>query len=298
MTRVELASSGALFPTARPRPLRDEGLLLKSRMMFGFFQNRHRRKLLAQPLPQAWREMLDRNVAVYALLPPHQQRQLEQAIQVIVAERSFVGCGGLDITDEIKVTIAAQAALLVLGEPGYFFDRVQTIFVHRRPQHTRMVHDLAGARLVEEDVPIEGQLLEQGEIRLVWKDVLYGGRDPADGNNVVLHELAHHLDRLDGEIDGVPPLPKRGQHDRWVRVFDRDLAQLRRDLDEGNEVFLHEEAADSRSELFAYATECYFEQPHDLGELHPELFGCLLEFYRTDPREWFVRPGGMKAEVF
>jgi Mlc titration factor MtfA (ptsG expression regulator) len=255
--------------------------------MFGFFKHRRRQKLLATPLPEEWRRAIEQNVAVYVLLSPAEQERLLDAVKVIVAERPFVGSSGLAITDEIKVTISAQAAILLLGEDDYYFDRVPTIFVYPHFQTTKTHRDLSTAALVEEGVAIEGQVLDQGEIRVSWPDVLYGSRDPADGENVVLHEFAHHLDRLDGEIGGTPPLGSAQQHDRWIEVFDRDLAQLRRDLAAGRETFLHDTAAENRAELFAYSTECFFEQPHDLAALHPELFGCLLGFYKTDPRRWF-----------
>src|SRR5262245_12847291 len=255
--------------------------------MFGIFKNRRRRKLLQEPFPDQWRQDIDQNVAVFSLLPPGKQSRVTEAVKIIASERPFVGCRGLTITDEVKVTIAAQAALLLLGEADYYFDRVPTIYVYPRDLATNSVRDLHDARLVEEDVPIDGQVLEQGEIRLSWDEVLYGARDATDGENVVLHEFAHHLDRLDGELGGTPPLASEDQRQSWIRVFDRELALLRLDLKAGRDVFLHEEAAENRAELFAYSTEIFFEQPHDLHDLHSELFDCLLGFYRTDPRAWF-----------
>jgi Mlc titration factor MtfA (ptsG expression regulator) len=260
--------------------------------MFGFFSKKRRRKqLLDEPLPGEWRAVIERNVAVFSLLPSAEQSRLIDAVKIIVAERPFVGSGGMVISDEVKVTIAAQAALLLLGEEGYYFDRVPTIFVYPHFQTAKAAHSLQGgwqaAVLVEEGVAVKGQVLEQGEIRLAWDEVLYGGQDPADGENVVLHEFAHHLDRLDGDVDGIPPLSNAELRRRWPEVFDHELNTLRRDLRAGREVFLHEEAADSRTELFAYSTECFFEQPLDLEELHPELFECLRGFYRIDPRAWF-----------
>jgi Mlc titration factor MtfA (ptsG expression regulator) len=263
--------------------------------MFGFlFKGRRRRKLLAVPLPEAWRAIIDRNVAVFRLLSSSEQERLLDAVKIIVGERPFVGLDGLEISDQHKVTVAAQAALLLLGEEGYYFDRVPTIYVHRKWPQTRLKHALQHGifaepiDLVEEGVVIEGQVLIQDEIRLVWKDVLYGGRNPADGENVVLHEFAHHLDSLDGELAGTPPLPSPDLRRRWQPVFDRELAQLRHDLDADRDVFLHHDAAQNRAELFAYATECFFEQPRELSQRHPELFDCLLAFYKTDPRRWFA----------
>jgi len=259
--------------------------------VFGFSKRSRRKKLLEQPLPDAWRRIIEKNVAVFSLLSLAERERLMSATKIIVAERSFVGSGGLAITEEVKLTIAAQAALLLLGEEGYYFERVPTIFVHPHHQRTKSHRDLTTAVLVEEDVLIEGQALAQGEIRLVWDDVLYGGRDPGDGENVVLHEFAHHLDRLDGDVGGIPPLPSDSVREHWVRTFDRELADLRRDISDGHEVFLHEEAAENRAELFAYSTECFFEQPWELVEFHPELFECLRSFYTTDPRTWFRDEG-------
>ncbi len=252
--------------------------------MFGFFKGRRRKKLLASPLPVEWRRIIENDVAVFSRLSPAEQERLTKAVKVIVAERAFVGCQGMEINDEVKVTIAAQAGLLLLGEEGYYFDRVPTIFVYPNHQVTKTVHDMAGMRLVEEGVLIEGQVLEQGEIRLSWDDILYGGQDPIDGENVVLHEFAHHLDRLDGELGGTPPLASAEERRRWVEVFDRELAELRDDLAHGREVFLHEGAAENRAEMFAYGTELFFEQPMELSEDHPELFDCLHGFYKVDPR--------------
>jgi Mlc titration factor MtfA (ptsG expression regulator) len=258
--------------------------------MFGFlFKNRRRRQLLAEPLPEASRRFIEANVAVFSLLSPAEQQRLLDAVKILAAERLFVGSGSFRITEEVKVTIAAQAALLLLGEEGYYFDRVPTIFVYRRHPTTAVGHPLSdgGVQLVEEDVVIQGQALGQGEIRLSWKEALYGGREAADGENVVLHEFAHHLDSLDGEVGGTPPLPSAAEHRRWTEVFERERASLRDDLRAGRQPFLHAEAAENGAELFAYSTECFFEQPAELAELHPELFACLLGFYKTDPRRWF-----------
>lgn len=259
--------------------------------MFGFSKRSRRKKLLEEPLPASWLRIIEKNVAVFSLVSPRERERLIAATKIIVAERPFVCSGGLAITDEVKLTIAAMAALLLIGEEGYYFDRVPTIFVHPHHQRTKSHRDLTTAVLVEEDVLIEGQALAQGEIRLVWDDVLYGGRDPADGENVVLHEFAHHLDRLDGDMGGLPPLPSDEAREHWVRTFDRELAELHHEVSSGHDVFLHEEAAENRAELFAYSTECFFEQPRELAEFHHELFECLFSFYKTDPRMWFKDEG-------
>jgi len=163
----------------------------------------------------------------------------------------------------------------------YYFDRVPTIYVYRRHPKVVAAHPLSEigpVGLVEEDIAVERQALGQGEVSLVWKDALYGGRDGADGENVVLHEFAHHLDSLDGDVGGTPPLASAAERRRWTEVFGRELANLRDDLCCGRQPFLHTEAAENLAELFAYSTERFFEQPADLAEAHPELFDCLRTF--------------------
>lgn len=257
--------------------------------MFPFFKNRRRQQLLAAAPPANFVEIIHKNSAFYPFLTPAEQQQLLDIAKIIAAERHFYGVGDFAITDEVIATISAQAALLVLHGDGYYFDRVGTILVHNKTPKVKMVHALGGAELVEEGVAISGQHLEQGEVRLAWNEVLTGCRDPHDGYNVVLHEFAHHLDWLDGEIDGVPPLSRNIDREHWLDVFETEVDYLRTELRAGRETLLPDHASDSTIELFAYATEAFFEIPHELADHHPDLFTCLLSFYITDPRNWFPK---------
>ncbi len=257
--------------------------------MFSFFKNRHRQQLLAADPPGQFTETIRKNVAVYPLLSSAEQQKLVETAQVIAGERSFYGVSDLKITDEAIATISALAALLVLHGDGYYFDRVGAILVHGTTPKVRMVHPLGGAELVEEGVGIAGQHLEQGEIRLAWDQVIYGSRDAQDGFNVVLHEFAHHLDWLDGEHDGVPPLARASDRPHWLEVIDAEIDHLRTELRAGRDTLLPDHASDNPAELFAYSTEAFFELPHELANHHPDLFNCLLSFYITDPRTWFPK---------
>src|SRR5437762_8519303 len=229
--------------------------------MFGFWKRRRRKRLLQDPFPDDWRDTIQANVGVFSLLSPDEQQRLLDIVSIVVDERPFFGIGDFEVTDEVVLTIAAQAALLVLNGDGYYFDRVGAILVHASHASVRMVHPLGGAELVEEGVSIAGQLLEQGEVRLAWDEALESGRDPADGYNVVLHEFAHHLDWLDGEVQGAPPLASRYDERRWMAILEQEASQLRADLRAGREIFLPDHASDSPAELFAYSTECFFERP-------------------------------------
>jgi MtfA peptidase len=253
--------------------------------VFSFFRNRRRRQLLAAPFPERWREIIERNVAVYPRLTRSQQKRLEDATRLLIDERPIVGCRGLVVTDEVKVTIAAQAALLLLGEEGYYFDRVPSILVY--PQAYSHRHSLGSAHPVEEDVAMLGESWQRGSIILSWPAVLSGGRDPSDGQNLVLHEFAHHLDGLDGEMGGLPPLPTPGAEQHWVEVFGREFERHANDVAAERETLLDPYGATNKAEMFAVATECFFEQPHEMRSRHPNLYECFLGFYKVDPADWF-----------
>jgi hypothetical protein len=258
--------------------------------MFDFFKFRRRRKLLAQPLPDPWRQIIERNVAVYSQLSEPEQRRLVGAARIIVAERRFEGCKGLVVTEEMRVTIAAQAALLLLGEDGYFFDRVEAFLIYPYVVVVRP----SGFRTEEEDEldrVAQGVAEHEGQIVLSWPDALAGGRDAGDAQNVVLHELAHHLDGLDGEMGGSPPVATAAERTHWHNVLSRELDALRQDLADGRPTLLHPPAAENTTEVFAYGTECFFEKPLELAAAHPDLFDCFRSFYKVDPRPWFERAG-------
>ena len=227
------------------------------------------------------------------------QTKLVAAARIIAAERRFVGCKGLAVTEEMKITIAAQAALLLLGEDGYYFDRVTSFLVYPY----KMILPAHGVSPASDESDFDehvilGQAFQQGEIVLSWPDVLHGGRVADDGENVVLHELAHHLDGLDGHMGGSPPGLSPDRQDHFHRVFERTVDELRLDLAAGTDTVLLPAAAESTTELFAYATEAFFEQPTKLREQHPQLFDCLAEFYKLDPTGWFgnSRPTLVAAE--
>jgi Mlc titration factor MtfA (ptsG expression regulator)/Flp pilus assembly protein TadD len=270
-------------------------------VVFGWWlRSSRRKKLLTQPLPRQWRDVLADNVAVYRLLPAELQTKLVAAARIVAAERRFVGCKGLAVTEEMKITIAAQAALLLLGEDGYYFDRVTSLLIYPY----KMILPAHGVRPSSDESDFDehvilGQAFQQGEIVLSWPDCLHGGRVADDGENVVLHELAHHLDGLDGHMGGSPPGLPPDRQDHFHRVFERALGELRLDLAAGTDTVLLPNAAESTTELFAYATEAFFELPQRLHEQYPELFDCLTEFYKLDPTGWFgkSRPTPIAVET-
>jgi Mlc titration factor MtfA (ptsG expression regulator) len=256
-----------------------------------FLKSRRRKKLLAQPLPESWRAILQRNVHHAALLDAAQRSKLHDLIKVMVAEKSWEGCDGFEMTDEVRVTISALAGILVLGfEPNYYFDRVRTILVFPDMLPPRRVGrlDIEPGVLVDEsdDDQLLGDLWHRGPIRLSWTHVLEAGQRRGGGVNVVFHEFAHYLDELEGECDGMPPLAGQQARQTWRQVMDREYQRLVRDTRRGRATLLDQYGAENQAEFFAVATECFFEQPHALQRRHPELYDLLRNFYRQDPTQW------------
>jgi hypothetical protein len=252
-------------------------------MLFSWLRQRRRRKILAQPFPAEWLPYLQRNVAHYRYLSEAEQARLRDDLRIFIAEKHWEGCGGLVITDEIKVTIAAQACLLVLGLEHNYFDRVLSILVY--PHGYRAAEsDLAplgdagntGAALL-------GQAHYRGPVILSWAEVLSDGRHPAAGKNLVFHEFAHQLDMLDGVINGTPPLGSRQQQQRWKEVMTKEYEKLIDASRHGRATVLDKYGATNEAEFFAVATECFFERPSAMQQRHPRLYELLRDYYHQDP---------------
>ena len=253
-------------------------------MVFSWFKADRRKELLAEPLPAAWGEYLVSNVRHYQFLRRLSQDVVQAVVQVMVGEKSWTGAGGLTVTDEMKVTIAGQAAVLTLGlDEPYYFDRVQSIILYPRayvhpPRVERNLNLPVGVRL--------GEAWYHSPIVLSWEHVLQAGRDQSNGCNVVLHEFAHHLDGLDGEMEGTPPLAGREQEKTWYRVTEAEYRRLVGSARRHEVTLLDHYGATNRAEFFAVATECFFEQPHAMQRRHEELYAVLRDFYLQDPAEW------------
>jgi Mlc titration factor MtfA (ptsG expression regulator)/Flp pilus assembly protein TadD len=255
-------------------------------MIFSWLKNQRRNRLLAEPIPWAWLEYLRRNVRHYQRLDGQRRSLVGQVARILVAEKNWVGGAGLDVTEEMKVTVAAQAAVLVLGlEEPYYFDEAQSIIVYRGPyQHPAWFQ--SGLGVIREGVPVSGEMWRRGPIVLSWRDVLAGGRNKSDGRNVVFHEFAHYLDGLDGDMEGTPPLAGRQRRETWYRVTEAEYLRLVGQARRDEVTLLDHYGATSRAEFFAVATECFFERPGAMQREHGELYGLLRDFYRQDPARW------------
>ncbi len=249
--------------------------------MFGL-RGYRRRKLRERPLPDAWWSAIDRNVPYVRKLSADDRRELAGSVQILLAEKNFEGCGGLVLTDEIRVTIAAQAAVLLLHRETDYYASLKSILVYpstyvarsNATQPDGTVSNAPQARL--------GESWTRGAVVLSWSDVQSGAANPSDGHNVVLHEFAHQIDGEDGAMDGSPALPSRARYREWARVLGGEYEHLVAGI-HGHRSVIDGYGATNSAEFFAVVTEAFFERPDALRRKHAELYDELVAFYQQDP---------------
>lgn len=243
----------------------------------------------SQPLPQRWLRILDEAVPATRHLDDVQRHQLLRASRELMRTRHWEGCRGLVLTEEMQLTIAAQACLLSLKFPGEPFPGVREILVYPDTFVARRVCD-PRQWLESTDpgrpVPLLGESWGNGVMVFSWDAVQAGARDPGDGNNVVLHEFAH-------ELDFQRHLTPRGWTDRmrptvahpeeWQRMLRESFERLCHKIESHAPSALNAYGARSIQEFFAVATETFFEKPAELAEEDPELYAHLRDLYQQDP---------------
>jgi len=254
--------------------------------MFDWFTKRRRRKIIQAPFSPLWEGILLRNVTHVKLLGQEEQECLRNLIKVFIAEKEWIGCSGITITDEMRVTISAMACLLILHMDHNYYENVETILVY--PYDIVLPERQIGffetvTQPLEPEGPITGQAFDQGPLILVWDAVLQSIEEAGSGYNVVYHEFAHKLDMQDGIADGTPLLSNRAEYSDWVKICSREYLKLLKDVEKGKRTFLDEYGATDEVEFFAVATEHFFDQPVQMLRAAPELYRILKEFYRQDP---------------
>lgn len=247
------------------------------------------RRLLTHPFPAYWRRVLQRRVPLLQRLPVDLQLQLKKYIQVFVAEKAFIGCADLQVTEEMRVVIAAQACLLVVNRSMQHYDHVRQILVYPGSFLVqRTVIDDIGLQSDQRQT-LSGESWSQGQVILSWQDTLEGAAVADDGRNVVLHEFAHQLDQENGAAQGAPP-PAAGdtQHnpERWKQVLSQAYDHLQGQVQRGEQGLFDHYGAQSPAEFFAVVTEVFFEKGAEMAERYPALYQELRGYYKVDPASW------------
>ncbi len=246
------------------------------------------KRVVSQPFPQPWLDILD-ELPIYRWLSLDQQAELRQKVRGFLSQKRFVGCEGLEVTDKMRITIAAEACLLILNRPSTNYRRLRWIYIFPSSfrecnprQNEYGIVSQAGHALL-------GASWSNGRVVLSWDSVRSGGADFSDGRNVVLHEFAHQLDQEDGSADGAPLLYTRDAYRVWSEVLGEEFGQLRRQAETGSDSLLDQYGATHPAEFFAVATELFYERPRAMRNAYPELYAVVQDYYRVDPEVWQAR---------
>lgn len=251
--------------------------------MFTYLKRRRREKLIAQPFLDAHRRILKRRVPYYNRLPETDQRRLEQHVQIFLAEKHFEGCADFEVTEDVRVTIAGHACILLLNRPGDYYPRVRTVLVYPEPFFADTEEEGPDGVMGFDSDERAGESWDRGAVILAWDEVLLSAEDDNDGYNVVLHEFAHQLDFEVRQPANDAVFGRMQLAEEWGELFLKSYDQLVKDVNRNRRTLLDDYAATNEAEFFAVATETFFEIPRAFQNRYPDLYTALANFYQQDP---------------
>ncbi|XOZ34505.1 zinc-dependent peptidase [Halomonadaceae bacterium KBTZ08] len=253
-----------------------------------FYQDWRRNRQLRHPFPSHWRALLNTQVPLYRQLPPQLRNQLEQRVQIFLAEKTFYGCDGFEVDETVRLTIAGHACLLIVARNISDFDAIHSILVYPDQYYVRSLES-DGITVSASNQIRAGEASNRGQVVLAWTDCEEGAIHPDGAHNVILHEFAHQLDYLDGTADGAPPLSgEQARH--WQETMSRAYQDLRRSIRFHRKPWLDAYGATEPAEFFAVLTETFFQQPGHLNAKQPDVYQTLCGFFRLDPLKLSLHP--------
>ena len=258
-------------------------------LIYPFLVNLRRDHIKAQIFPRHWLSIVESNLAIYNTLSDFQQKQLQGYMQIFLKEKQFIGCLGLQITEEMKVTIAAMACLLLFGDRKTYFPNLRSILIY--PNAYIVNETIMSDRYIVEERRVArlGESWTKDQLILSWDQIKQDLLNWHDGHNVVLHEFAHQLDQEDGIAEGVPILPRALDYAVWAKIMTAEYLQLCDRVENSKKTVIDSYGATNPAEFFAVATETFFEKPIQLNQKHQDLYELLQRYYRLDPLQWQKR---------
>ena len=241
-------------------------------------------ELRKKPFPKEWENVISKNFPMYNKIPRKLRDELNGDIQIFIDEKFFEGCNGFEITEEVKLLIAAQACTLLINRTNFVYPKVSGVLVYPTVFYYKQAV-LSESMRTEGETAVAGISYDSGEVGLAWDQVLSGAMNGRDGHNVVFHEFAHQLDRESGETNGCPRLEVDDAAE-WVETVDKEFKDFIREIHHHHKDVIDDYGATNPAEFFAVTTETFFEKPYQLQKQHPQLFQRFLEFYKDDPRTW------------
>lgn len=262
------------------------GVMIAIVLLSPLLVKQRRKRVMQRSFPPLWNALVENALPMYARLSPEQRRQLQAHIQVFLAEKQFIGCAGLQVTVEMRVTIAAIACLLLLNGRGNYFPNLHSILLYPGAYWATETTSSDGYIVEEKRVARLGESWVQDQVVLSWDQVLHDRSDWQDGQNVVLHEFAHQLDQEDGKAEGVPILEQRSDYEPWAKVMTQEYQCLCQEVKRGLKTVMDQYGTTNPAEFFAVATETFFEKPAALRQHSPALYDLLQHYYQLDPVQW------------
>lgn len=251
-----------------------------------YWREYQRNKIRRKPFKKEWRKIIQQRMPYFKQMPTDLQLQLKQHIQVFLAEKIFIGCNGVKITDEIQITVAAQACLLLLNRKTDYYPKLHTILVYPRAFIKEQQSLNADGVQQVRKIALAGESWGFGKVVLSWQDTLDGAKIPDDGRNVVIHEFAHQLDQENGKANGAPILAKGQNYKSWSDVFSLQFKKLQRQANKRKPSLFDYYGATDPAEFFAVASEVFFEQAIQFHSEYPVLYGQMKQYYQVDPIHW------------
>lgn len=246
--------------------------------MLGLIRKLKRRKIAQAPLAESWKKILEKRLKFYRALSAKQKSVFDQKLNIFLAEKRFIGGKNTEVTEEMKVVIAACAVRLILFLPDDYYNRLHEIVVYPYD----FVRPASPDSAEVEDSEMCGEVNDWHMVILSWPSVIEGLEGSDDGFNPALHEFAHVLDRATGTFNGTPQLRRRSHYKTWAEVMSRHFLKLQKGKGAARDV-LDDYGAENEAEFFAVATEAFFERTQEMKETVPDLFRELKQFYGYDP---------------
>lgn len=244
------------------------------------------RYVLSQAFPLNYSKILRKNLPGYSRMPTDLQMQLKRRIRQFLYQKTFVGCGGLTITDEIRVTIAGKACLLLLNRESDVYPQLTHVLVYPSAFVAPRTQMNTGGVVTHTNQGLSGESWSDGRVILAWDQIVNNPDNEARGQDVVLHEFAHQLDSETGATNGAPDLKTAVAYKKWSQVMEMEFAQLLHAIENGVPTIIDPYGATNPAEFFAVVTEAFFKKSQDLAHYHPALYAQLRSYYQVDPCEW------------
>ncbi|WP_372572451.1 M90 family metallopeptidase [Ruegeria jejuensis] len=243
-----------------------------------------RHKLLETPLSVAQRRTIEDLVPIVRRMPPELRAGLDGKVNLFLDQVDFIGCDGLEVTEDMRLSIAAQACLLVVNSE-LWYENLTTVLIYPNAFKSRQRRH-SGYVVTEQEVVRTGESWDRGPVILSWAHSRQGGLNDHDGHNVVFHEFAHQIDDLSGRTNGVPILSEGQSFAEWERVFLTAYETHLRAVETGHRTVIDPYGAEGHEEFFAVSVEVFFERPQALKNDVPEVYEQLSKLFRLDPVAW------------